>query len=179
MWLFFYSCTTFCIPPEIILILFLICLAFYVPYSKCLFFSSTPAVFFFNELFLTNTSENLSLPLFWLFVFFWTFLSVIPFRSVLVAFMAYCKAFALEISVIKGSRLTFFCMRSHFLLDPMSSSSRFIPLFWWRTFSRNSWENSLTRVSNTLVRFQRPWMFRKVYLCYHCSWLVAWLGMEC
>lgn len=46
MWLFFYSCTTFCIPPEIILILFLICLAFYVPYSKCLFFSSTPAVFF-------------------------------------------------------------------------------------------------------------------------------------
>lgn len=48
MWLFFYSCTTFCIPPEIILILFLICLAFYVPYSKCLFFSSTPVFFLMN-----------------------------------------------------------------------------------------------------------------------------------
>ena len=82
------------------------------------------------------------------------------------------------LSLTEGSSLTFFCVRLHFLLDLMSSSCWFIPLFWRRTSFRNSWENSTTRVSNTLVTFQRTSMFRKVYLFYHCPRLVAWLGLE-
>ena len=110
--------------------------------------------------------------IFWI-VFFWTFLS---FCYNLLWLLTWLPVKCLPwnfLSIIKGSPLTFLCVRSHFLLGLMSSSCWFIPLFWRKTSFRNSWENSGTRVSNTLVKFQRTWMFREVYLFYHCSWLVA------